>query len=67
MSIDKYNNEAMGDSIYFNYISDADPKIIITLELQNYFHENYVASVWYSHPQHTDSYLKTSNDSSDDF
>ena len=67
LSIDKYNNDAMGESLYFEYLSDVDPKILITLELKTYNHVKYIASVWYSHPKHTEAYLKTLDNSSDDF
>ena len=67
LSIDKYNNDAMGESIYFTYITDVDPKIIITLDLKTYNHVKYIASVWYSHPKHTQPYLTSLDNSSDDF
>lgn len=71
LEIDKYNNDAMGDSITYSYLSNEDPKIIIGLSLQTYNHVKYIATISYNHPKWTDaiiSYLnKSSVDSSDDF
>ncbi|MDC1047535.1 hypothetical protein OAQ96_02485 [Alphaproteobacteria bacterium] len=67
LSIDKYNNDAMGDQIVFSYLSDGEPKIIIDLSLQTYNHVKYIASVWYSNPKHTENFIKYNDNSSDDF
>ena len=67
LSIDKYNNDAMGDSIGFSYLSDEEPKIMIDLTLDNYNHVKYIASVWYSNPKHTEGFINNNDNSSDDF
>jgi len=67
LSIDKYNNDAMGDQIMFNYLSDEEPKYMISLALKTYNHVKYIASVWYTHPKITENFIKLNVNSSDDF
>ena len=68
LSIDKYNNDAMGDQIFFRYLSDEEPKSIISLTLKTYNHVKYIASVSYAHPKYTENFINTHiNSSEDDF
>ncbi len=65
LAIDKYNM-GQADPLYFEHVNDVDPKIIISLSLKNYNHVNYIASVWYLHPRHTERFLSSLENSSDD-
>ena len=57
----------MGDSISYRYLSDVEPKVVISLSLQTYNHVKYIATIHYDHPNWTDAFVSYYDKSSDDF